>query len=517
MNKNKVLIGSPIRQKPAILKEFLHSLTQLEKQNLSIDFFFIDDNELEETKKILNSFSCQESAVHILEGEGLGQYLCDEKSHHWKESLIWKVAEYKDRIIRYAQENNYDFLFLIDSDLLLHPLTLLHLISTGKDIISEIFWSKWEPELPPLPQVWINDQYNLCYRYRNENLSQDEAKSRIKGFLHCLEIPGIYEVGGLGACTLISKKALAAGVCFKEIKNLSLWGEDRHFCIRAAALGFKLFADTFYPAYHIYRETELKGVSDYKQNMGKITYPNGTKPVRSNTKSQNNKLTLSMLVRNEADRYLPDVLRHAALYIDEAVILDDASEDNTVQMCKNILGNIPLKIVTNETRGFHNEVNLRRQQWDVTVSTNPDWILCLDADEIFENQTVDHIRFLINQPYFDYYGFRLYDFWDTDHYREDKYWEAHKYFRSFLVRFQPNFSYQWKNTPLHCGRFPSNITELPGAISRLRVKHLGWATSDDREKKYHSYMELDPEGKFGVMEQYKSILDPNPTLVKWQE
>jgi hypothetical protein len=63
---------------------------------------------------------------------------------------------------------------------------------------------------------------------------------------------------------LISRKALVAGVSFAEIKNLSFWGEDRHFCIRAAALGFSLYVDTHFPAYHIYRESELSGIASYK-------------------------------------------------------------------------------------------------------------------------------------------------------------------------------------------------------------------------------------------------------------
>src|SRR5690606_16148011 len=54
-------------------------------------------------------------------------------------------------------------------------------------------------------------------------------------------------------------------VSFSEIKNLSFWGEDRHFCIRAAALGLSLYVDTNYPAYHIYRESDLEGVWKYKE------------------------------------------------------------------------------------------------------------------------------------------------------------------------------------------------------------------------------------------------------------
>ncbi|KJS21271.1 MAG: glycosyl transferase [Clostridiaceae bacterium BRH_c20a] len=513
----KILIGSPIRQKPAILTEFLQSLLRLEKENISVDFLFIDDNELEESRKLLNDFSCQLGKIEIIKGDKVNQYLCDEGSHHWQEALIWKVAEYKDYMINTAAAKNYDFLFLIDSDIILHPRTLMHLISTQKDIISEIFWTKWKPDVPPLPQVWVSDQYNLFYRARNQELSQEEANSRINGFLHCLQIPGIYEVGGLGACTLISQKSLRSGVSFKEISNLSFWGEDRHFCIRAEALGFKLFVDTFYPAFHIYRESELDGALNYKETLQRFTYPYGTISARSNTKSQGNKLTLAMLVRNEADRYLPQVLKHIIQYIDEAVILDDASEDNTVDVCRNILQGIPLHLVSNKSPGFHNEIILRKQLWDVTVSTNPDWILCLDADEVFEDRAKNEIGSLINQPYYDYYAFRLYDFWSPTHYREDKYWEAHKYYRNFLIRHQPHFLYKWQESPLHCGRFPANITDLPGAVSKLRVKHLGWAAPEDRLKKYQRYMKQDPEGKYGIMEQYKSILDPQPNLVEWEK
>lgn len=83
-------------------------------------------------------------------------------------------------------------------------------------------------------------------------------------FLNTLRRPGIYEVGGLGACTLISRRALEAGANFSKIKNLSLTGEDRHFCVRAAVLGFPLYVDTHLPAYHIYRNKDLEGVSTYR-------------------------------------------------------------------------------------------------------------------------------------------------------------------------------------------------------------------------------------------------------------
>lgn len=69
------------------------------------------------------------------------------------------------------------------------------------------------------------------------HLSDEQARVRYQEFPAKLREPGVYEVGGLGACTLISQNALQQEVNFSKIPNLTFGGEDRHFCIRAAAMG----------------------------------------------------------------------------------------------------------------------------------------------------------------------------------------------------------------------------------------------------------------------------------------
>ena len=651
MNKKvRVLLGSPIRQEPVILKAFLDSLCSLEKDNISLDYFFIDDNDDSSSRDFLFSFSKETEANVIIEQGNKGDvYIRGEDTHHWKENLVWKVAEYKNKIIEYCKQEGYDYLFFIDSDIVLHPKTLSHLISTNKDIISEIFWTKWHKGSIELPQVWLYDHYSLVPKMRLENIDQAESDKRYIGFIELLRKPGIYEVGGLGACTLISKYALIAGVNFKEIYNISFWGEDRHFCIRAVALGLKLFVDTTYPAYHIYRKEDISGVEAYKRKykgknidtikadtfnfaknfledfysydysavnsfseieffnteytnrfngrkvkdihylvenkvtssvmiheiivdefteldkqitlrcifainaqindecikkdlgcslmldrkqddlwlINNIEFRNSdnnilfgfTLPeliegkVRIN-KTEGNKVTLAMLVRNESSKFIREMLTHASKYIDNAVILDDASDDNTVDICKETLKDIPLTLVSNKENGFNNEVALRKQLWQMTIETNPDWILCLDADEIFEDRIINIIKELINQPSFDHYSFRLYDMWDNNYYREDRYWQSHNFYRIFLLRYQPNYNYLWNEIPLHCGRIPKNIYDQNGCICHIRLKHYGWSTEELRKVKYQRYLALDPEGKYGNKKQYESILDKNPQLIK---
>ncbi|MFW5980293.1 MAG: glycosyltransferase family 2 protein [Halanaerobiales bacterium] len=527
----EVLIASPVRQEAAILNCFLDSLRTLDTENLNIDYCFINDNHDKSSEKLLKNFRPLGSRVEIIDKiDYENDYYKDDLTHYWHEELIWKVAGYKNMIIDYCLENSYDYLFLLDSDLVLHPDTLQRLIICGKDIISELFWTKFHKNGSDIPQVWLRDSYTLFNKARNEKITKEEVNKRANDFLNKLRRAGVYKVGGLGACTLFKRKVLEKGVNFSEIYNLSFFGEDRHLCIRAAALGYDLHVDTCYPAYHIYRKKELEGVNNYISSFSrrssslsaydlknkKIYFPHSSRKEKSEKKYKG-KLTLASIIYNEERRYLKRCLEHAVKYIDEAVILDDGSTDNSVDICKEILKEIPLTIKSIPHIGFKDELTLRKKLWQMVEDGDVDWVLYLDADELFEDKAVKEIRQLINDKTIDIYSFRLYDFWDEEHYREDEYWNAHLRYSPFLIRYQQGFNYTWNNKKLHCGRFPSNIYSLPMVCSDLRLKHYSWSREGDRKSKYEKYMKLDPGAKYGIMEQYLSILDSEPNLIKWKE
>ncbi|MCK9520004.1 MAG: glycosyltransferase family 2 protein [Dehalococcoidia bacterium] len=509
MKKTRVLIASPIRQKPNILKEFLQSLSELDHGDLQVDYFFVDDNEASQSWYQLQEFKREGCNVHIeTVSETKTAWKCDNETHHWNRETVDRVTRHKNKQIQYALKNKYDYIFFLDSDLVLHPNTLLHLLSLDLDIVSEIFWTQWTKDTAELPNIWKYDNY-IFDIYEIGRKTQEESLQSSIQWVNQLRVPGVYDVGGLGACTLIKRRVLEQGVDFSRISNISFAGEDRHFCIRAVVHGFKLKVDTNYPCFHIYREEYLPNVEKWKER-NRIWDKRIVKP-------QGNKLCLTMLVRNEANRYLREVLESAKKYIHCAVILDDASEDDTVKVCREVLNDIPLNLVSNQIPGFSNEIALRKQLWNLALESKAEWFLLLDADEIFEPKAEIEIPKLINQTYCDTWTFRLYDMWDESHYREDHLWNAHLTYRPFLIRYQPNFEYQWNETPLHCGRMPVNVTYLPTYRSDLKIKHLGWMTKEDRIKKYFFYAERDPKGEWGIPAQYQSILDKNPRLKLWEE
>lgn len=511
MSLKRILVGSPVCQKPEILKVFLTSLMNLNRGGFTIDYVFVDDNQEETSSRLLREFRRADSAVTVFPASAPGGYRCDEDTHYWNNALMFRVGEWKNRIIRYAIEQEYDYLFLADSDLVLYPGLLSQLAAADKDIISEIFWTRWHPGQRLEPNVWLFDEYDLARRSPGEEISEETAAGKEKQFLEQLKVPGVYEVGGLGACTLITRNALLQGVNFSYIPNLTIQGEDRFFCIRAAVLGIELYVDTACPAYHIYRPSDLKAVPQFTESEHNIV-----SWARAAVEKKQ-RIVLSMTVRNEENRYLNQVLLNIGQYVDEAVIIDDASSDHTGPLCEMLLKDIPHRVIRNDTPMFSNESQLRKKQWEQTLKADPDWILCLDADEVPEEEFWLHLREMVEDPRYDSYGFRLYDMWNMTEYREDKYWNAHESSRVFLLRYRPEHPYVWKETPQHCGRFPSNLEQFSCCDFAYRVKHMGWAKPEDREAKYERYRQLDPDAIYGIREQYNSIMDPHPHMVPWTE
>lgn len=387
--------------------------------------------------------------------------------------------------VKIALERNFDYLFIVDQHVKVDKKTLERLLAHNKDIVGEVCWDTSTGT--PIPNVWVHNDRQRYSKDPFENLSLEVEAKRTAEFFDMLKTAGIYEVGGVEGCVLISSKVLRAGLNFKKIYNLTFNSNPFvSFCLRAQALGFGLFVDTNLPAQEIQKKQPT--------------------------------VTLSMVVRNEANRYLKDVLNEVKNYINAAVIIDDASTDNTVEICREILHAIPLKIIVNKVPLWEtDETVLRKLQWEETIKTDPEWILNLDADEVPEKRFRQDIVRLINCSGVDAYSFRLFDFWDEEHYRSDGLWFAHTRDWMFLARYKPNIEYRWNAQKLHCGRWPRTVCEFQSVQTNLRVKHFGWAKPDDRMRKYVRYKKCDPLGIYGSNVQYESILDKNPHLERWLE
>lgn len=274
----RVLIGAPVRQDERIFKHYINALRNL-KGNFDLFFYLHNSKHLIPYLNRNEYELCESNSVH--------------EAHVWNNQNLSEVTQMKNMLLQKTIKDNYDYFFLVDSDTILHPETLQHLLSRKKDIVAEVLWTRWKSDLAEMPNAWDEDFYSFKNRMPNQHKEKTTDKTQqiidlmqnlgIKDessiekigkqvFDHLVTVgiegngpyqafrtPGIYKVGGIGGCNLISRKVIDAGVNYSPIYNLSWtnW-EDRAFCVRAAVLGFNLYLDTHYPAIHLYNENYLK-------------------------------------------------------------------------------------------------------------------------------------------------------------------------------------------------------------------------------------------------------------------
>ena len=230
----KVLIAAPLRQDPKIFEEYQKGLDSLIiPDDVMVDRFFVVNN-------------CVEVVPYIRRADWVEINTEDcmmYRDHLWTGELVSNMSVYRNMTIRRALDGGYDYLLSVDTDLVLEEHTLQQLIEDDKDCVAGMFWTNgWS-------NCWMYDQVS------ENNLPEWQT-------------PGLYRVGGTGALFLIKRKVLEAGVDYTPIPNLrkAVFGEDRHFCIRAVCNGFELWADNHCQPVHLYRN---KQYDDYMGGRAK--------------------------------------------------------------------------------------------------------------------------------------------------------------------------------------------------------------------------------------------------------
>lgn len=188
-------------------------------------------------------------------------------SHQWTPSAMSRVGRNKNLIIRRALELKADYLFFADADLILDRTTIRSLLSVEKPIATACYWTRWSKQgsetqrIHAAPQVWLQHPYQLFGR------GLEEAE-----FRYALANREITKVWGYGACTLIRREVLEAGVSFEYLPDVPqtglMAGEDRHFCIRAERKHIDAWADPWPDIFHIYHDDDVAKIPDMVGRLG---------------------------------------------------------------------------------------------------------------------------------------------------------------------------------------------------------------------------------------------------------
>ena len=235
----------------------------------------------------------------------------------------------------------------------------------------------------------------------------------------------------------------------------------------------------------IFKKYAKKGLGIYK-DLRKI------KISSRNLKSDENPIKLVGFVKcfNEGKTgNLERCLKHLSNFCEDIVFCDDSSSDNSIEIAKKYTKNI---IILPDD--FKKELLHKQKLLELALSLNPDWIVSLDPDEIFDRQgELGGIRKLCHygdEHNIDSFSFLYYNLWkEQKKFRTDELW---------LKNWQPKL---WKNTGelkfnvkegLHLRQYPLGLKT--DRRTDIKLIHYGFASEENVNKKYSNYQSLGQSG-----------------------
>jgi glycosyltransferase involved in cell wall biosynthesis len=223
------------------------------------------------------------------------------------------------------------------------------------------------------------------------------------------------------------------------------------------------------------------------------------------------KLVASLIVRNEAHRYLAANLAHLAEFCDEIRVLDDASDDGT----PNVLdSNEKVRTLRLDKPGFYeHEGNSRNQLLAWTLKAKPTHVLALDADEFVSDG--ERLRHACEQTPDVALALCMEEVWSISGNgyvsRQDGGWRAYRGVFAWPVTASTG-TLRLMDRKLACGRVPTRAGRRGRINTTLSLLHLGWANASEREARYQRYVEHDG-GQFHQSQHLESIMWPEAKMM----
>ena len=250
-----IVVGTSLRKPLVVLAPYFASLAAQElPPRTRLHFCFVNDFAPDQKDaEALTTQWIAERRGELLRGvpAGLNDFREGPATHEWTLAAMRRVGANKGKILQRTLALKADAVWLADADLIMDTTTLASLISCERPIVSAVYWTHWSKQPQETvksyagPQVWLRHPYLLDGR------GMDEAEFRAK-----LVTRELTRVWGFGACTLIARSVLEAGVDFSPAPDFpqeGLWaGEDRQFCIKCERLHIEAWADPWPDIFHIY-------------------------------------------------------------------------------------------------------------------------------------------------------------------------------------------------------------------------------------------------------------------------
>ncbi len=232
----------------------------------------------------------------------------------------------------------------------------------------------------------------------------------------------------------------------------------------------------------------------------------------------------TMRIKNES-QWIKRSIESQLGICDKVLVLDDGSTDDT----RDIVRGFGTRCVLIESP-FEGVDEGRDKSFLLKhlIAADPEWALWIDGDEVLEDRATALLYQEMQERSFGSLSMKVLYFWDDENkYRVDGVYANLHRPSAFRVRGQDptklHFPRGDGKANLHNGgNCPQGVAGV-GAVSGARIKHYGYLTWEERQRKYEFYNKVDPNNE--AEDCYRHIVEipgarhaPGPTvLMDWVE
>jgi len=209
------------------------------------------------------------------------------------------------------------------------------------------------------------------------------------------------------------------------------------------------------------------------------------------------KLIATLPVRDE-EWILEKTLIDLSTYVDEIVVVDDASIDRTPQIIRSFPKITAIHTNPLGTRPFNNgcESTNRNKLLDLARQRGAEVIFQVDADEVCESKMKIELPSILAKR--SSIRFQLCHLWgDTEHFRVDNEYNNFFRFRLYWVNRRLRF------TPQPIIATPRGFDRKNKASSGIKIIHYGWLKADKHMRRYYEVYKIKHQKNISF-EEFKS-------------
>lgn len=221
-----VMVGCPVRNRGWILPKYLEHIYNIDYPKEELIPCFILNDSTDNSERLLNEFMKKHGREYknfIICVEHLDQ-VEDQRTHAVRQKIYHSLAWLRNQLLSQAISKKVDYLFSVDSDILVPRNILKDLIAADKDVVAAQIWNDDGKKFPNI-------------------MIQQEGKIK-----HYFDFPKqvLFPCDVTGAVYLMKRKVFTS-----TRYEFHRQGEDIGFCLNAKNQGFEIWADSRIQCTHI--------------------------------------------------------------------------------------------------------------------------------------------------------------------------------------------------------------------------------------------------------------------------